>query len=208
MVGDLLENLGSRWDVVHDLPLERGTLDHLVIGPTGVFAIAPVNCRDRDVVIDGATLVVMGQPVKDIAGVHQQADEASALLSVAAGEDVPVHAVLVIVRPRKLIVRAPAEGVSIVVSQDLERFVTRALTALRGDEVAAISDLADLESTWPQQPDAQLDTQRLHRDFVVVRHAVRTALLRRVLWGSVGFLVACAFAWGMIAALVATVITR
>ena len=91
-------------------------------------------------------------------------------------------------------------------SPDLDRLLTRAPRILTGDEVAAISDLADLESTWPAPPAAQLDTQRLNREFALVRHEVRSALLRRVLWGVVAFVGAYAFVWSMVATFVTGVI--
>lgn len=206
MVGDMLENLGSRWDVLHDLPLVRGVLDHLVIGPAGVFAVIAANYRDRDVVVDDGTLLVTGEPRDDIAAASEQADAAASLLSDAAGDRVRVRALLVVVEPRKLVVKRPAGGVRVVASQDLERLLARAPRILSGDQVAAISDLADLESTWPVPPAAQLDTQRLHRDFAMVRQEVRSALLRRVLWGVAAFCAAYAFVWGMVATLVTGVL--
>jgi hypothetical protein len=205
MVGDMLENLGSRWDVLHDLPLDSGVLDHLVIGPAGVFAVVVANYSERDVVVDDAALLIAGEPTDDIARTIEQADAAASLLSLAAGHDVRVRGMLVVVEPRKLVVKRPANGVRVVASQDLERVLTRAPRVLAGDEVAAVSDLADLESTWPTPLAAGLDTQRLHRDFAMVRHGVRSALLRRVLWGAVGFTVAYALVWTMVATLVTSV---
>jgi hypothetical protein len=39
-VGGLLESLGSRgWHVVHDASLGRGNVDHILIGPGGVFTV-------------------------------------------------------------------------------------------------------------------------------------------------------------------------
>lgn len=211
MVGDMLENLGSRWDVLHDLPLGTGNsttaiLDHLVIGPAGVFAVVTVNYSEREVVVDDAVLLVGGQEHHDAARAIEQADAAASLLSRAAGSPVPVAALLVVVEPRRLTVRSTPVGVEIVASQELERFLTRAPRALPGDEVAAISDLADLESTWPAPPATELDAQRLHRDFALVRHAVRAALLRRVVWGVIAFVGAYALVWAMVATLVTSVV--
>src|ERR1700747_3603923 len=39
-VGGLLDGFcGSRWLVVHDAPLGRGNIDHIVLGPPGVFTV-------------------------------------------------------------------------------------------------------------------------------------------------------------------------
>jgi uncharacterized membrane protein YfcA len=38
-VGSLLELLGGDWRVIHDASLGRGNIDHIVIGPAGVFTV-------------------------------------------------------------------------------------------------------------------------------------------------------------------------
>ncbi len=205
-VGDLLENLGQRWDVLHDIPLGGSVLDHLSIGPAGTFAVVAANFRDQDVVIDGEQLLVASEFRDDIVRTAGQADAAAALLTQAGGKPVHVQPLLVVVDPRKLIVKRPPTYVSIVSSGDLERSLTRGQQILSGDEVAALSDLADLESTWPVPADTDLNLQRLHADFALVRLEVSSALVRRVLWGVVAFTVAYAIAWGMVATLVSSMV--
>ncbi len=54
LVGDVLDGLGQRWDTLHDVPLPGGrTLDHLVMGPAGTFAVRAANYRGDDVSVDG-----------------------------------------------------------------------------------------------------------------------------------------------------------
>lgn len=207
MVGDMLENLGSRWDTLHDLPLERGVLDHLVIGPAGVFAVVAANYSERDVVVDGATLLVGGEPRHEMAEASEHASAAASLLSDAAGDHIRVRALVVVVDPRRLVVKSAGSGVRVVASGDLERVLTKAPRILSGDQVAAISDLADLETTWPAPHAAGLDTQRLHREFALVRRGVDSALWRRVAWGAVAFVGAYALVWATVATLVSTVVS-
>ena len=38
-VGDLLEELGGAWRVRHDVSLGRGNVDHVLVGPAGVFTV-------------------------------------------------------------------------------------------------------------------------------------------------------------------------
>jgi Nuclease-related domain len=205
-VGDMLENLGQRWDVLHDIPLGGTVLDHLSIGPAGIFAVVAANFRDEDVVIDGANLLVTNAPRDDIARTIDQADAVAAHLTRAAGRPVGVQPLLVIVDPRKLVVKSPPSTAHVVPSSDLERFLTRAPEILGGDEVAALSDLADLESTWPAPEGTDHDLQRIHAEFALVRHDVSSAFVRRVLWGVVAFTVAYSVALGLIATLVTNVV--
>lgn len=184
LVGDVLENLGQRWDVLHDLPLERTSLDHLVIGPGGVFTVRTANCNGMDVVIDGDELVVVGEIRHDILLARMEAVEVSQILSAAAGRSISVQPLLVVVEPRRLIVRSEVADVGIISSSDLERALCGLPGIMSGDEVASISDIADLDATWPIASATILDTQKLHRDFSVIRATASTALVRRIVWAA------------------------
>lgn len=212
LVGDVLENLGTNWDVLHDLPLSRPRagellpLDHLVIGPAGVYAVHVSNLTGKDVVIDNDQLLVGGEAHDDIAAAKGQAEAAARLLSAASGSPVRVRPLLVVVDPRRLTVRAAASGVRVIPSDQLERFLSRGARTLTGAEVARISDLADLATTWPDAPAPRLDVTGLHRQFAVVRGEVRTALLRRVLWGTLGIAIVYIAVWTLVASAVSAII--
>jgi hypothetical protein len=42
---DTLRTLDDRWQVIHDLPRERGNWDHVVVGPAGVFLLETKSYR-------------------------------------------------------------------------------------------------------------------------------------------------------------------
>lgn len=186
LVGDVLENLGQRWDVLHDLSLGDRVLDHLAIGPAGVFTVHTANYSDQEVVVDGNALIVDGEVCDDVDEAMDEAEAASRFLTEATGTPVKVRPLVVVVDPKRLSVKAPAAPVRVVASYQLERMLTRALTTLNGTEVALISDHADRPTTWPSAEAPTLDTQQLHRDFADVRADVRSALVRRILWTAVG----------------------
>ncbi len=206
IVGDVLDNLGPRWDVLHDLPLGETLLDHLIIGPAGVFTVHVTNTNGLDVVVDRTTILVTGHPIDDIAAATSEADVTAQLLSEAAGIPVKAQPLLVLVEPRRLTVRTPAPGVRIVPSYQLERMLARAVPTLDGLSVAALSDLADLATTWPAVPGLTPDTLTLHQDFALVRAQVQGALVRRVLWGTLGITVLYCVVLALIASLVSVVI--
>lgn len=207
LVGDVLENLGQRWDVLHDVPLRSGSLDHLVIGPAGVFAVHTAHCSGVDVAVEGDALVVVGETRDDILVARAEADEASQLLAVAAGRPVVVWPLLVVVDPKRLMVRVPASGVRVIASGDIERMLGTAPHTLSGDDVAFMSDVADLDATWPAAGSTALDTQQLHRDFGLIRARVRSALVRRIAWAAVATGVVYTSVCTVIAALVSMMMT-
>ncbi len=203
IVGDVLDGLGQRWDVLHDVPLgDDASLEHLVMGPVGVFAVRSANYRDLDVVIDGDLVLAAGKPHDDVEVGVEQAAAASRALSVAAGETVPVRPIVVIVSPRRLVVRQSPSGVLVTTSTELERVLTKLPRMLDGEQVAHISDLADLETTWPEASALHADTQRLHRQFALVRAEVRSAWLTRGAWALGALAVAYGLAWMLVARLV------
>lgn len=206
-VGDALERLGQRWDVLHDLPLSDGSLDHLAIGPAGVFAVHTVHCDGLDAVLDSAGLTIGGEPGDDVARARADAEEAADILGDASGERIRVRPLLVLVDARRFTARTFAPAVRIVTVQDLERTLSRAPRTLTGDEVAAVSDLADLSDTWPRADAAALDTRSLHREFASIRTAVRSALHRRVLWILAGMGFVYTVVWILIASLVALLVS-
>jgi len=201
--GEVLDGLGQRWDVLHDLPLANGALDHLVIGPTGVFALRTLYCGGRDAVIDGAGLTVGGITHDDLARARGEAHEVARVLEQSTGEPVPVRALLVIVEARRIVQRVPAAAVRVVAVRELERMLTRGPQVLSGERVAALSDAADRTDTWPLADTTAADTRALHLEFVELRTLVRHAIARRVFWAVTAFVVG----YGGICALVAVVVT-
>lgn len=205
-VGDVLENLGPSWDVLHDLPLGSSVLDHLLIGRAGVFIVRTVNYGREDVIVDGQDLIVGGSRHRDVGCAILQAGEAAGLLGSAAGEAVRVRPLLVVVDPRRLSVRVPSSGARVITSRGLEAFLANAPVTLAGDEVARVSDLADQMSTWPVADATDLDTQQLYRDFGSIRSEVGEALARRVAWAALATVVAYTTVCGLVAMFVSIVV--
>ncbi len=91
--------------VFHDVPMEPyGNVDHVVLAPSGIYAIetkarrkrpAPAGQRDHEVVFDGKLLNFPNcSDSKALAQAKQQADRLRAFLSKAIGEPVKVGAIL------------------------------------------------------------------------------------------------------------------
>jgi hypothetical protein len=91
--------------VFHDVPMEPyGNIDHVLVAPTGVYAVetkarrkrkTTPGKRDHEVVFDGERLQFPG--AADLASLQQarqQADRLRAFLSSAVGEPVKVQAIL------------------------------------------------------------------------------------------------------------------
>ena len=102
--------------------------------------------------------------------------------------------------------RTIAFAAAVVSSRDLAKALDKSASALSGDDVARISDIADLVSTWPAADEAVLDTQNLHREFGVIRVETRSALRRRLVLSVAALGVACIVTWVTVAMLVSTLV--
>jgi hypothetical protein len=203
LVGDSVDNIGPEWDVLHVVPVDNQSpqIDHLVIGPPGVFSLWTKNFPGQEIVVDGETMLVGGHPVTDVADARRQASTAAALLTAATGSGpelelaVDVEPVVVVVNPKKLVIRKQPSGLMVVSSKQLLRWLTKMDRRLDGAEVAYISDISDRESTWHSPPEPVQDAQQLHREFALLREAVSNASRVRLGWGALAFVVVAASAW-------------
>lgn len=92
-----LNHLPQGWQVFHDVPIgQRGAnVDHVVIGPGGVFTVNTKNVRGK-VWLAPHTLMVDGHRRDYLRQVTNEADRAARLLTAAVGRRVPVMGVLAI----------------------------------------------------------------------------------------------------------------
>lgn len=210
VVGDTLDHLGPEWDVLHVIPVagNQEEIDHLVIGPPGVFSIATENFPGEDIWVGGEILLVGNRHDDGIPKAKRIALTASSILSEASGRPVVVEPILVVVNPRKLILREQPAGLIVISSKQLLRWLTKLERTMFGDDVAAVSDVADRNTTWQSSAGSVEDAQQLHRDFAVLRAEVNEATRARIAWGVGGFLVVIATVWIGTAMVVQNLMTR
>lgn len=167
-VGRMLANLGPGWFVRHAVPIGTGTkdVDHLVIGPGGVFAI---NTKHHD----GASVWV-GDHVVRINGVNQQhvkqaqSDGADVRrrLSTRVGFPVAVTPVVAVLNARSIKDGRAADNrqVRVIDAEQLVAWLSaqpqQALTA----ELELIKLAAEMPETWHVDPRAA-DTLRVMQRF-------------------------------------------
>ena len=197
VVGTMLDNLGPRWDVLHVVPVDDSgkDIDHLVIGPPGVFTIITENFPGQEIKVNGDHLTVGTQRFDDVAVARELGRSAAELLTAAVGRPVTVTPLLVVVTPTKLSLRQQPEGASVVASKQLLHFLDRLDRTLDGAEVASISDVAERDSTWRASPGPTQDTEQLTRDFASLRAEVQDAAQARLFWGIVVFAVVAGSVW-------------
>lgn len=182
-VGRILGRLGPDWLVLHAVPVgvAKSDIDHVVIGPAGVFTLNTKNHSGQPVWVAGRTLMVAGRRTGHIHNAEYEAARAAKLLSDAAGSVVEVTGVVVIVEPKSLAIKTRPDRVAVLTERQLLGWLNRSRIKLTPDEVARISAVAVQSGTWHRSPPPG-NAEEVRQKFVTLRSLVSQARRRRVAW--------------------------
>jgi hypothetical protein len=185
-VAKMLTSLPASWTVLHAVPVGSGDsdLDHVVIGPAGVFTINTKNHSGQRVWVGDETLLVNGHRTNHLRDARYEAARATRLLSSGVGEPVDVTPVIAVVDPGSLsFARSRAKkDVLVVTSGHLARMLTRRKRRLSDDAVADLVSAAEQRGTWHTSAKVLDDTLRHEARFARLREAVDSAARRRAAW--------------------------
>ncbi|WP_309230362.1 MULTISPECIES: nuclease-related domain-containing protein [unclassified Dietzia] len=152
-VGDQLAALDARWRILHAVRVgERGAdIDHVVIGPGGVFTVNSKNHPKASIWVGGDTFMVNGSRVPYIRNSRHEARRASRLLAEHVGFPVPVTGVIAVVGARRgfTVKNQPIDGaVTVVTRRGIRRYLTSQPQRLGLREIDAIHEVARRSTTW------------------------------------------------------------
>lgn len=148
-----LAKLGPAWKVLHAVPVgERGSdIDHVAIGPGGVFTINAKNHPQANVWVGGDTVKVnrFNQPY--VRNSRHEAGRAADLLSAAAGFDVEVRGIVAIMGAHRgfTVKQQPRDGLVTVITRKQVDAHLGAMPAVLGvPSIERIFDVARHLATW------------------------------------------------------------
>jgi hypothetical protein len=183
-VGQVLERLGPEWVVLHAVPVGAGAsdIDHVLIGPAGVFTLNTKNHAGQPVWVAGQTLMVAGKKQRHLYNASHEAARAAKLLSRKVGAPVEATGVVVVVAPKSMTVRAKPSGAVVVTDRQLLRWLSGRPTVLTPRQVAVVAAAAMEPGTWHRNPPVIVDPAFLHFEFARLRTHVDSARRRRAGW--------------------------
>lgn len=191
-VADRLARLGSDWTVLHSVPVGRGEsdIDHVVIGPSGVYTINTKLHGDTSIWVGSRMLLVNGQKTQHLRNAAYEARRATKLLTEAAGVDVVATSVVAIVGARSITVREQPSDVMVLKDTQLVRWLKRRrrTPALATDAVVAA---AERPSTWHADGEAALADCNVE-EFSALQREVRGARDVRAVWVAGAFVAGAA----------------
>lgn len=187
-VASLLAQLPPAWTVFHALPVgSRGSdIDHLVVGPGGVFTINTKHHSGHEVWVAGHTMLVSGRSTPYIRNAEYEASRVGAMLRERMPLLPPVQPVIAVVGAKRVTVRARPAKVRVVEAGDLVTWLTNLAVVINESELDLLVDILDEPATWHAAPVA---VQPEVRDqFGALDREVRGARLVRAAWALAGTL--------------------
>jgi Nuclease-related domain len=153
-VGSKLNKLSQHgWHVLHSVPVgERGSdIDHVLIGPGGVFTINTKLHPGKKVVVYEKAIYVDGFKQDYLRNSRFEATRATKYLTREVGIEVPVRPVIIILTAMlaSLVeIKHQPDGVTVLTGREVPKAFTRIKPILTQDEVTAIYEHARRSTTW------------------------------------------------------------
>lgn len=149
----LEKHLAPEWKVLHSVPLggDVTTVDHLLIGPGGVFTLSTHEHRDARVWVSRDEVRVNGEPVRYLRPALVQAGRVARVLTAASGRRVRVMPCLVIVTGSAhpdIVVQDEIVGTLVLDSSTVVRTFRKLEPVLTPDDVEAVFDAARRRASW------------------------------------------------------------
>jgi len=194
VVGERLRLLPPEWTVLHALPLNaKGTdIDHLVIGPAGVFTINTKHHRHKRVWASGHSVVVDGHKQSYI---RHSLSEAARIEKMFPG--LPVRPIIALVDPDRITFGAERTAVTVIDSRKIVRWLTGQPALLDATEVDAVVATLERPDVWH---DPSLPDHSIRQRFTTLDRSIRVAASRRAIW--------CVAAAGVAATMMFETVTR
>ena len=140
----------SRWRMLHAIPVgSKGSdIDHLLIGPGGVFTLNAKHHPGARIWIGGGTFMVNGVRQPYIRNSRHEASRASRILTSACGVPIEVTGVVVPVGAEAVTIKKSPEDVHVVPRRMLRHWLSRREQVLDDGTIALIYAHARRSRTW------------------------------------------------------------
>lgn len=145
-----LARLNNQWHHIHSITVpDRDTdIDHLVIGPPGVFSLNTKHHIDAVVWVAGDNLYVNSRPTSYIRASRSEARRVSKILSAASGMRVEARGVVVVVNARSFVIKEPPRDVAVVYRMQLVDWLTSQPAMYPDSWIEQVFAIARRSSTW------------------------------------------------------------
>ncbi len=193
-VGRILDSLPSGWSTFHALPIGKADsdIDHLVVGPGGIFVINTKHHSGKKIWVSGRGFLVDGQKTHYISNSESEANKVTALLTRSWPQLPPAKPVIILVSPRQITIKNRPETVAVLDSRYLRRWLVKQPVGISPDECTAIVDRVSDPGAWRLEG---AETEGSADLFDALHHEVGAARARRLLWLGIAAIVTAVVAF-------------
>lgn len=153
LVARELAKLAAGWHVLNAIPLgQRGAdIDHIVIGPAGVFVLNAKQHLGAKIWVAGNQILVNGHRRPYVRNSRHEARRVSRLLTGASGQPVNATGVVVFVNAGVFTAKSQPTDTHVINRLALLAWLQGLPQRLDAPEVARICDVAHRSSTWQDE---------------------------------------------------------
>jgi hypothetical protein len=189
-VARILASLPPEWTAFHALPIGSGAsdIDHLVIGPGGIFTISTKHHSGRQIWVGKHTVMVSGQTKPYIDNALREADQVAKLLATLVPGLPPVQPLVVVVDPQRITIKQQPARVRVVNANALRQWLLTSHPVLATPELATLRVAIDDPAMWRAESSRETDAKA---EFDRLDHEVRASRLRRMAWSWAVVAAAC-----------------
>ncbi len=175
-----LEMLGPEYTVLHAVPIGTGDgdIDHVVVGPTGVFSINTKNHADHHVWVGGHSLSINGRKLPHVQKSLKEGSRASQLLSAVAGGPVRVQPLIVVESARLKFGHTPPP-IPVLRPNEVGRHINSQARIHSDEAVRYLAMLAEERGTWHVEAVVINDTLRHVQRFERLEREIAQAARQR-----------------------------
>ncbi|WP_241979689.1 nuclease-related domain-containing protein [Cryobacterium suzukii] len=180
IVGDILTRLPDDYTVYHSLPIRSTAfwVDHLVVGPGGVFSINAKTHWDRDLNGSPRSIPIGNHAMPYLRDARFESAQITALLAKVMPEAAVVEPLIVLVNPHKILLNRKPNAVTVIDSPRLRRWIVARPRTFSPEQQAAVTALIDAPATW-RAAITPLAPVHLHARFTALEQQVAAARIRR-----------------------------
>lgn len=137
------------WRILHSVPVgKRGSdIDHIVIGPPGVYCLNTKNHPNKNVWVGDRMIMVNGNKTDYLRNSRFEAERASKILTEATGWKIDVRPVVVIMGA-EMTVKAQPPDVNVIARRNIPRVFRKAPAAISDEAVETIFSAARNPAIW------------------------------------------------------------
>ena len=181
-VGTILSRLPPEWRVFHALPIGKAgaDIDHLVLGPGGIFTINTKHHRGKKIWIAERSFLVNGQKQPYLRNSKFEATRVTKMLQARMPHLPPAQAVIALVSPASVTIKKKPDAVNVLDANYLRRWLLKRPVVLAETDLVELTAIIDAPPTWPT-PALPL-TPNLMAQYITLDREYRAASGRRTGW--------------------------